>query len=127
MPAATCDALCCAVLQGQLLQGLTSPLERVMEYEDIKTTAGKLLQYVRSMPAVTCAMVGHKVRGLCCVTWVGVVAAADEQHSRSQAEAHADAVRASMPSSGERKPSTVLLCCGDGLSLSMLSHVVMPD
>jgi hypothetical protein len=35
-----------------------------MEYEDIKTTAGKLLQYVRSMPAVTSAVVGHKVRAL---------------------------------------------------------------
>lgn len=32
-----------------------------MEYEDIRTTAGKLLQYVRSMPAVTSAIVGHKV------------------------------------------------------------------
>jgi hypothetical protein len=40
-----------------------------MEYEDIRTTAGKLLQYVRSMPAVTCALVGQKVRELqegCC-------------------------------------------------------------
>jgi hypothetical protein len=61
--------LCCAALQGQLLQGLTSRLERVMEYEDIKTTAGKLLQYVRSMPAVTSAVVGHKVGALCRMTW----------------------------------------------------------
>lgn len=52
---------CHAVLQGQLLQGLTAPLERIMEYEDIRTTAGKLLQYVRSMPAVTSAVVGQKV------------------------------------------------------------------
>jgi hypothetical protein len=44
-----------------LLQGMTGPLERIMEYEDIRTTAGKLLQYVRSMPAVTSAIVGHKV------------------------------------------------------------------
>lgn len=45
------------------------PLEHIMEYEDIRTTAGKLLQYVRSMPAVTCALVGQKVRELqegCC-------------------------------------------------------------
>lgn len=41
---------------------MIGPLDSVMEYQDIKTTAGKLLQYVRSMPAVTGAIVGQKVR-----------------------------------------------------------------
>jgi len=59
---------CCVLpvcLQGQLLQGMVGPLDSVMEYQDIKTTAGKLLQYVRSMPAVTSAIVGQKVRAVC--------------------------------------------------------------
>lgn len=60
---------------------MTGPLERIMEYEDIRTTAGKLLQYVRSMPAVTSAIVGHKVgageavQGGCGWQGVGVVQA----------------------------------------------------
>jgi hypothetical protein len=41
------------------------PLEQIMTYQDIRTTSGKLLQYVRSMPAVTCAVVGQKVRVDC--------------------------------------------------------------
>ena len=49
------------MLQGQLLQGLVGPLEQIMDYQDIRTTAAKLLQYVRSMPSVTSAIVGHKV------------------------------------------------------------------
>lgn len=66
--------LCCAVPpppQGQLLSGMTGPLERIMEYEDIRTTAGKLLQYVRSMPAITSAIVGHKVSAVrLAVAWL---------------------------------------------------------
>lgn len=61
--------LCRAVLmimmmQSQLLSGMVGRLDGVMEYGDsgVRTTAAKLLQYVRSMPGVTAAIVGQKVR-----------------------------------------------------------------
>jgi hypothetical protein len=41
-----------------------------MEFDSsVRTTAAKLLQYVRSMPSVTAAIVGHKVSG--CLVGLG--------------------------------------------------------
>jgi hypothetical protein len=45
---------------------MVGSLDGVMEYGDIRSTAGKLLQYVRSMPGVTATIVGQKVSGCAC-------------------------------------------------------------
>jgi hypothetical protein len=46
--------------EGSVLQGLSIPLDGMVATAGLQSTAGKLLQLVRSTPSVVCTLVGHK-------------------------------------------------------------------
>lgn len=50
------------LLEGQLLQGLVGPLDGIMGLKDARSTAGKLLQYARSVPGVASVLLGQKAQ-----------------------------------------------------------------
>lgn len=49
------------LVQAQLLQGMIGPLDHIMGLKDAKSTATKLLHFVRSVPGLTTVLVGQKV------------------------------------------------------------------